>query len=97
MIHFVGIDNGNKTHCVNIINQFSQKIGNLTIENNLKGFQQLLEKLKKLEDVHIGIESTNNPLVDFFHKHGYKLYNLNPLKIKRFKETYVVSGNKTDK
>ena len=97
MIHFVGIDNGNKTHCVNIMNHFGETINNLTIENNLKSFQQLLEKLKNLKDVHIGIESTNNLLTDFLYKNGYKLYNLNPLKIKRFKEVYVISGNKTDK
>ena len=82
MIHFVGIDNGSKTHCVNIINQSGEKkIKNLTIENNPNGFKQLLGELKKLKSLYIGIESVNNPLTDFLCKNGYKVYNLNPLKI----------------
>ena len=56
----------------------------------------MLEELKKLKDVHIGIESISNPITDFLYKNGYKIYNLNPLKIKRFKEMHIVSGNKTD-
>lgn len=97
MIHFVGIDNGNKAHCVNIKNQLGENLKNFTIENKLAGFQKLLEELKKLENLHIGIESVNNTLTDFLRKYGYNIYNLNPLKIKRFKEVNIVSGNKTDK
>jgi transposase len=34
--------------------------------------------------------------VDYLHLKGYNLYSLNPLKIKRYKETLKVSGNKND-
>ena len=95
-MNFIGVDNGNKDHCVNIINSEGKNIKSFTIDNHLHGFAKLLEELKKLKDPHIGIESIHNPLVDFLNKNGYKVYNLNPLKIKRFKEMYVVSGNKTD-
>lgn len=67
-----------------------------TIENNLNGFVRLHETLKTLVEVRVGFELPHGPLVDFLHEKGFQIYSLNPLKIKRFKETVSVSGNKND-
>ena len=94
---FIGIDNSKLTHYVNIIDENGKKLKELIIENTLKGFQLLLKELKKYKKPYIGFEVSHGHFVEFLKHNGYTLYNLNPLKVKRFKQSYSVSGNKSDK
>ena len=64
--------------------------------NDFSGFEILDRKLKKIKSSKIGFDLPRGPLVDYLHEHNYKLYSLNPLKIKRFKESLRVSGNTND-
>jgi transposase len=96
MEHFIGIDNSSLDHKVRVIDENGHLNLSFTITNDFDGFEKLNHELNQLKDSKIGFELPHGPLVDYLHEHGYKLYSLNPLKIKRFKESLKVSGNKND-
>lgn len=96
MKHYVGIDNANLTHSVSIIDENGNFLKGFEIENNNSGFQKLKKDLIDYSDLVIALELPHGPLVDFLRDLPYKQFALNPLKIKRFKEAYSVSGNKND-
>lgn len=93
----IGIDNATLEHKIHISGSGANKPRQMTISNDLAGFRKLEEEIRLLEDVKIGFEIPHGPLVDFLSRGRYSLYSLNPLKIKRFKETVAVSGNKSDR
>jgi len=96
MKHFVGIDNSHTAHSVVIIEETGQCVKQFEITNDLAGFEKLHKLLSEFSEIFIGFEITFGPLVDFLRMSKYKIYSINPLKIKRYKESYTVSGNKTD-
>lgn len=98
MNYYFGIDNSSSTHMVSIINENENKIKDFVIENNISGFISLKNILNNYPDHKIGFELSHGPIIDFLRAHNEKnIYSLNPLKIKRFKETSLISGNKNDK
>lgn len=97
MTYYVGIDNSSLDHKVCILNNEGNLYSQFTIENNLIGFNKLDTELKNFDEVLIGFELPHGPLVDYLKVKNYTTYSLNPLKIKRFKETITVSGNKNDR
>ena len=96
MNHYIGIDNSSLDHKVQVIDETGNKKSSFTIPNNLQGFAQLHEKLQSFSNAKIGLELPHGPLVDYLHHNEYCIYALNPLKVKRYKETVKVSGNKDD-
>ena len=94
--HFVGIDNSHSSHFVVIINLEGREIHHFSIENTLKGFKILNERLSQYELVAIGCEIYHGPLIDYLKRKEFEFYSINPLKVKRFKETHTVSRNKND-
>jgi transposase len=96
MNHYVGIDNSSADHKVRIIDEKGNLNLSFSITNTFDGFEELNTKLSGLSDMRIGFELPHGPLVDYLHLKDYHLYSLNPLKIKRFKESLKVAGNKTD-
>lgn len=96
MKHFIGIDNSTLDHKIRIVNENGNETMSFTVENTFYGFQKLEEKIHNLSEPVIGFELPHGPLIDYLHEKNYCLYSLNPLKIKRYKETLFVSGNKND-
>lgn len=96
MQHFIGIDNSSLDHKVRVIDEKDNLKLSFTVNNTLDGFNQLDDMIQNLGNIRIGFELPHGPLVDYLHAKGYNLYSLNPLKIKRYKETLKVSGNKND-
>jgi transposase len=98
MNYYFGIDNSSSTHMVSIIDENEKKIKNLVIENNFSGFSALKNILNNYPNRKIGFELSHGPIVDFLRANNEnRMYSLNPLKIKRFKELFNVSGNKDDR
>lgn len=97
MKHYVGIDNANLTHSVCIIDQSGKVIKSFEISNNDTGYKKLKLNIEKFSNPVVAYELPHGPLIDFLRKLPYKQYSLNPLKVKRFKQTFSVSGNKSDK
>jgi transposase len=96
MKYFIGIDNSSLDHKVHVIDENCKKLKSFIITNDLAGFQELDKYLKHYEESYIGLELPHGPVVDYLRSKNYAIYSLNPLKIKRFKESYIVSGNKND-
>lgn len=96
MNYFVGIDNSSFDHKVRIIDENGKLHDSFTIANNYNGFKELGNKLVPYSRCTIGFELPHGPLVDYLHLNHYHLFSINPLKIKRYKETLKVSGNKND-
>jgi len=92
-----GIDNAILSHSVSIIDETRKIINSFEIENTLAGFKVLGNSLIKYPGASIGFEISQGPLVDYLRTLQLPLYSLNPLKVKRHKESFVVSGNKTDR
>lgn len=96
MKYFIGIDNSSLDHKVRVIDENGKHILSFAIQNSYEGFEEFCSKIKKFKDIKIGFELPHGPLIDYLHAKGYTLYSINPLKIKRFKESLKVSGNKDD-
>ena len=96
MEHYIGIDNSSLDHKVRVIDENGNPNLSFTVVNTLEGFEELNKKLSGFTNVKIGFELPHGPLVDYLHLKEYCLYSLNPLKIKRYKESIKVSGNKND-
>jgi transposase len=96
MQQYIGIDNSSLDHKVRVIDENGNLKASFTVTNTFEGFEELNEKLIGLSSSKIGFELPHGPLVDYLHVQGATLYSLNPLKIKRYKESIKVSGNKND-
>lgn len=96
MNHFIGIDISSQNHHVKVIDEESNQKLSFCISNNYQGFEELNNKLAVFDNIKIGFEHPRGPLSDYLYSKNYDLYSLNPLKIKRYKETIKVSGNKND-
>lgn len=94
--NFVGIDNSHSSHSVLIIDHEGRKVQHLIVENTLEGFEILKERLSQYDFVAIGCEIAHGPLIDYLKGNEFEFYSINPLKVKRFKETHTVSKNKND-
>lgn len=103
MIYYIGIDISKYKHDFCIISNTGEVIvENLFFENNKKGFQELLEKLKPYNksDVHIAFEATGHyskNLELFLIDQGYSFMKMNPLVIHQFLKARSLRRTKTDK
>ena len=103
MIYYIGIDISKYKHDFCIISNTGEVIvENLFFENNKKGFQELLEKLKPYNksDIRIAFEATGNYSLNlelFLIDHGYSFMKMNPLVIHQFLKTRSLRRTKTDK
>jgi len=93
---FVGVDSSAREHTIHVTRDNGEKPYRFTISNDLTGFQVLDHMLRSDTAVMVGFEMAHGPLVDFLRNRTYTLYSINPLKIKRFKETVQVAGDKND-
>lgn len=103
MIYYVGIDISKYKHDFCIISNTGQIIvDNYSFENNKKGFQQLLEKLKPYNksEVHIAFEATGHYSLNlelFLIDQDYSFMKMNPLVIHQFLKARSLRRTKTDK
>ena len=104
---FVGIDIASEKHDFYITNDCGEfyKKRSVTISNNLDGYEKLHKAINDFCGVHndfevrIGLESTgfyHLNLLTYLSEKGFVTYLINPLLIKRFKESQSVHSAKTD-
>lgn len=99
----IGIDVGSLNHSIAISDGFGNIINEFEITHTQKGFDNFFKIIKdeaKQRDASIAIamEGYNGwarPLDGLILEHGYKLYNVNNVKLARFKEIFPASA-KTD-
>ena len=103
MIYFVGIDISKYKHDFCIISNTGEVIvENYSFENNKKGFQELLNKLKPYNksEVHIAFEATGHYSLNlelFLIGQEYSFMKMNPLIIHQFLKARSLRRTKTDK
>ena len=103
MIYYIGIDISKYKHDFCIISNTGEVIvENLFFENNKKGFQELLEKLKPYNksDIRIAFEATGHYSLNlelFLTNNGYTYTKTNPLIIHQFLKARSLRRTKTDK
>ena len=103
MIFYVGIDISKYKHDFCIVSNTGEVIvENCSFDNNKKGFQQLLEKLKPYNKskVHIAFEATGHYSVNLellLIIQGYSFMKINPLIIHQFLKARSLRRTKTDK
>lgn len=103
MIYYIGIDISKYKHDFCIISNTGEVIvENSSFENNKKGFQELLEKLKPYNksEVQIAFEATGHyskNLELFLIDQGYSFMKMNPLVIHQFLKARSLRRTKTDK
>ena len=103
MIYYVGIDISKYKHDFCIISNTGEVIvENLSFENNKKGCQELLEKLKPYNksEIHIAFEATGHYSLNlelFLNDQGYSFMKMNPLVIHQFLKARSLRRTKTDK
>ena len=103
MIYYVGIDISKYKHdfCI-IANTGEVIVENSSFENNKKGFQELLEKLKPYNksEVHIAFEATGHYSLNlelYLIDQGFSFMKMNPLVIHQFLKARSLRRTKTDK
>ena len=103
MIYYIGIDISKYKHDFCIISNTGEIIvENSSFENNKKGFQELLEKLKPYDkfNVRIAFEATGHYSMNlelYLIDKEYSFMKVNPLLIKEFLKTRSLRRTKTDK
>jgi len=97
MNYTCGIDWATEHHDVSIVNRLGMEVKWFRIEDNLNGYQELLQVLKSLGmDIPIAIECKEHLLISFLVNEGYRVYHINPKSAERYKDRYNVGGTKTD-
>jgi transposase len=98
--YFVGIDWGQFSHKVCILNSSGDSINEFSIDNNKEGFFSLLDKLQKLSDnpsdFSIAIENAGLPIVNFLQINSYSVYLVPPAKVDSLRTNYSSSNAKSD-
>lgn len=97
MNYYIGADNGTQKHSIHIMSENEERVKEFEIENNLEGFKELGSFIEDLDNAHLCFETTHGPIVDYFRNKDVIMYSINPLKIKRFKQTRNVTGDKDDR
>lgn len=99
----VGIDVGSRSHSVAIGNGMGSVTHEFEISHNAQGFAKLFRVIEQETqeghtEVHIAMEGYNGwarPLDGLIQQRGYRLYNVNNVKLSRFKEIFPGAA-KTD-
>ena len=103
---YVGIDVAKDKHDCHFVTQEGEiLLDNLTIQNNLDGFNELfnlIEQFSKenLKQVKVGLESTGHystNLIAFLKRLDISVTALNPLSVNRFRKSKTLRSTKTDK
>jgi len=100
----VGVDVGSKTHRVGIAGPDGEILEEFDIPHSQEGFQEFFDRVEKhRRDLNLpvavameGFNGHGRPLDRKILEHGYTLYNVNNLKLNRFKQIFPGAA-KTDR
>lgn len=102
---YVGIDVAKDKHdCFAMNSDGEILIENLTVANNLDGFETLYNSLMNLSDsldnIKVGLEATghySNNILNFLTEKGFNIYLINPLQTNLYVKGQSLRKTKTDK
>jgi len=100
-MYYVGIDWSHSHYDLCIIDDQGTIRDEFTISEDPKGFSHLLERLQSLgespEEFQLLIETRYSALVHWLLTQGYRVFEINPKVMDRFRDRYRVSGAKSDR
>ncbi len=97
---YVGIDWGNHTHQVAVLDTARRLIGERAVSHDGLALQALASWLADLAPPHavaVAIEVPHGAVVDTLLERGMEVYALNPRQMDRFRDRYTVAGAKDDR
>ena len=97
---YVGIDWSKKKHDIHVMNEAGASLSRFQVDHSQAGFRQLASRLRRYSDkqanCHIGIETADNPVVEYLRANGFTIYILSPNKVKQARGSYRAAGGKDD-
>lgn len=96
---FVGIDWASQDHAVCVVDGAGRKQASFGVAHSKQGLNELLSKLRRFggpKDLPVAIERPDGRLVDRLLEAGHAVVCVQPNAIKKWRESEVVSGAKSD-
>ena len=97
---FVGVDWGREHHQVHVTDLAGKDLFKCRCEATSGELCELVARIGALADadeVAIGVECTQGPLVEAFLAAGFQVWGINPSKVDRLRDRYASSGAKDDR
>ena len=95
--YFAGVDWGMKTHAVCIVDGRGERVESFRAPHSPEGLRMLQERVTRYQPLHgVAIETPRHIVVHLLLAAGVKVYAINPLVSKRWRETWTASGAKDD-
>jgi transposase len=96
----VGIDWGEATNAVAVIDGDGTVLAQVQVQDNIKGLGKLIETLARYssgpDEVVVGTETEHGLLIRALISSGYRVYPINPMSAQRYRDRVRVSGAKSD-
>lgn len=97
---FVGVDWAEAHHEACVLNESGDVLARKKIPDTLVGVRELHELLTPFVDepdqAVVGIEKDRGLIVTAILRANYRVYELNPMSVARYRERHVTSGSKSD-
>lgn len=94
--YFAGLDWARKHHDIVVLNAQGQIVAEFRIEHTVAGWNQWREKIHQWPDLAVAVETSFGTVVEHLLDSGVRVYPVNPINAKRYRERKISSGNKTD-
>ncbi|MCA1837980.1 MAG: IS110 family transposase, partial [Actinobacteria bacterium] len=96
---FVGVDWASDDHAVCVVEDAGRKQASFGISHSKAGFDELVSRLRRFGDpssIPVAIERPDGRLVDRLLEAGHPVIWVEPKAIKKWRESEIVSGAKSD-
>ncbi|MBJ7325796.1 MAG: transposase [Chthoniobacterales bacterium] len=94
--YYAGFDWAKDHHDVIVIDGSGRIVGDFRIEHTSAGWRQWQEKIAAWPGLAVAVETSFGAAVEQLLHSGAKIYPVNPMSAKRYRERQCSSGNKTD-
>jgi transposase len=98
---YVGVDWGNQTHQVCLLDRIGQRIDEWAVPHSGAGLTALVAKLAQWVSVPsriaVAIERPRGAVVEALLGHGCHVFAINPKQLDRFRDRHTVAGAKDDR
>lgn len=95
--YYAGFDWARDHHDIIVVDGHGQIVADFRIEHSAAGWREWKEKLAAWPGLAVAVETSFGAAVEALLESGVKVYPINPMNAKRYRERKCSSGNKTDR
>lgn len=95
--YYAGFDWAKTHHDIVVVDSRGRIVAQFRIEHTPAGWQQWKEKIAAWPNLAVAVETSFGAVVEALLASGVRVYPVNPMKAKRYRERKCSSGNKTDR